>query len=309
MAGKVGLAITQAFGLTGLLQWGIRNWAELENCMTSVERISEYGKAEKEENNDDNNVKNWPNNGKVKFENVSMKYNKSIKPVLKQITFEMKPGEKIGIIGRTGAGKSSIISAIFKLYETKGSIYIDDLNTKVISPDVLRKKLSIIPQDPLLFVGTIRENLDPFKEYDDNQIWNALETVEMKQVVTSLDYLIKEGGINFSAGQKQLICMARAILRNNTILILDEATANVDPVTDDLIQRIIKKKFSHCTTFIVAHKLENVMDCDKIMVLNKGSILELDSPSELLKNKDGVFTSMARQSGLVSSNTTKDKDS
>lgn len=296
LAGKVGLAVSQATLLTGLLQWGIRQWAELENCMTSVERVVEYSKANIEPKKN-KYVENWPKDGKISFNNVRMRYVKSLSPVLRNISFSVKPQEKIGIIGRTGAGKSSIISALFKLYNVDGSIEIDGVDLKAISFENLRRKISIIPQDPLLFVGTLRDNLDPYNEYSDPELWNSLRRVDLKPFVENLEMNVTEGGAPFSAGQKQLICMARAILKNNKILVLDEATANVDPETDALIQQTIRKKFSDCTILIIAHRLDNVMDCDKVMVLERGSIIEFGGPDELLKNDEGHFYAMVKAAG------------
>lgn len=266
--------------------------------MTSVERVVEYSKVEKERANGDA-VDEWPQNGHIKFKNVEMRYVRSSQPVLKNLNFEVQPREKVGIIGRTGAGKSSIISALFKLYSVKGSVVIDGINIKTIEFETLRKKISIIPQDPLLFVGSLRSNLDPNSEYDDEQLWKALKDVDMKKIVESLEMHITDGGGNFSAGQKQLICLARAILRNNRILVLDEATANVDPETDMFIQKTIKNKFSDCTIIIVAHRLDNVLNCDKVMVLDNGSIIEYDKPDTLLGNSDSTFYGMVKQAGLL----------
>lgn len=283
--------------MTGLLQWGIRQWAELENQMTCVERILEYSNVELE-NKTGRRPSNWPSSGKIEYSNVSLTYQEANTPVLRDLTFTIEPRQNIGIVGRTGAGKSSIISSLFRLYEVEGTIAIDDEKIKDVALDFLRSKISIIPQDPVLFSGTIRDNLDPMCEYSDIDLWKALDDVKLKERIPSLQFQITEGGANFSAGQRQLICLARTIIRKNKILILDEATANVDPQTDALIQTTIREKFVTCTVLTIAHRLDSVLDSDKVMVINNGQLVEFDAPDTLLKNKGSAFHSLVAQSGL-----------
>ncbi|KAG5894561.1 hypothetical protein JTB14_021543 [Gonioctena quinquepunctata] len=302
--GNVGLSLTQAMTLSGMFQWGMRQWSELTNQMTSVERVQEYADILPEPDiNTRAPPKFWPDAGNVKFDNLSLKYSEQDPPVLKNLTFEIKPREKIGIVGRTGAGKSSLIQALFRLADTDGSILIDDIDTKIVSLNVLRSKISIIPQEPVLFSGTLRKNLDPFDEYHDEILWNALEEVELKQAVdelpAGLDSKMAEGGSNFSVGQRQLVCLARAIVRNNKILVLDEATANIDPQTDALIQTTIRKKFANCTVLTIAHRLHTIMDSDKVLVMDAGRAVEFDHPYTLLQNKNGVFYGLVKQTGLA----------
>lgn len=204
---------------------------------------------------------------------------------------------QIGIVGRTGAGKSSLISALFHMAKYDGAIYIDNVDTKKIGLHDLRNKISIIPQEPVLFSATLRDNLDPFHKYHDADLWIALEEVELKDAVTSLDYRVDQGGSNFSAGQRQLVCLARAILQDNKILVLDEATANVDPTTDGLIQTTIRKKFKTCTVLTIAHRLNTIMDSDKVLVMDHGRVLEFDHPYILLQNEQSHFSSMVQQTG------------
>ncbi|KAI2474069.1 ATP binding cassette (ABC) protein subfamily C member, provisional [Diabrotica virgifera virgifera] len=300
--GNMGLALTQAMAITGILQYGMRQWSEFENQMTSVERVQEYADLVQEEDSHSSEpAKTWPREGRVEFNNMSLKYAPEDPAVLKGLNFVIQPREKIGIVGRTGAGKSSLIQALFRLAHIDGSILIDGVDTKKISLRSLRSKISIIPQEPVLFSGTLRKNLDPFDEYSDQVLWNALEEVELKHAVdelpAALDSKMAEGGSNFSVGQRQLVCLARAIVRNNKILVLDEATANVDPHTDGLIQKTIRQKFANCTVLTIAHRLHTIMDCDKVLVMDAGKNVEFDHPHDLLQNTKGIFYSLVMKTG------------
>ncbi|XP_012058527.1 PREDICTED: LOW QUALITY PROTEIN: probable multidrug resistance-associated protein lethal(2)03659 [Atta cephalotes] len=297
--GYVGLAITQSIGLTGMFQWGMRQSAELENQMTSVERILEYNKVDSEpplESAPNKKPKpEWPQEGKIEFKNVFLRYAPLEPPVLKNLNFIIFPREKIGIVGRTGAGKSSLIQALFRLSDMDGLIEIDEVDTNQIGLHDLRSKISIIPQEPFLFSGSLRRNLDPFDSYMDEPLWRALEEVELKEM--GLEAHINEGGSNLSVGQRQLVCLARAIVRNNPILVLDEATANVDPRTDEFIQTTIRKKFEKCTVLTIAHRLNTVMDSDRILVMDAGNVVEFDHPHVLLQKDTGYLKSMVQETG------------
>lgn len=313
--GEVGLAITQVMAMTGMIQWGMRQNAEVANQLMSVERVLEYTQVIPEPNLRDrgkfakktekqialpaNAPKNWPTDGMIKFRSVYLKYVEEDPPVLKGLNLIINPGEKIGIVGRTGAGKSSLIAALFRLTKIEGVLEIDGIDTGSICLEDLRRNISIIPQDPVLFSGTLRRNLDPFNEFTDKAIWEVLEEVELKDAVvtagTGLESRVLDRGSNYSVGQKQLVCLARAILRNNKILMLDEATANVDPQTDALIQHTIRKKFAKCTVLTIAHRLNTIMDSDKVLVMDKGRMAEFDHPYILLQNSYSQFKSLVKE--------------
>nr|UTK61406.1 ABCC4 [Hyphantria cunea] len=309
--GNVGLAITQAMGLTGMFQWGMRQSTELENQMTSVERIQEYSNIESEPPLQSAPEKkpppSWPEAGRLEFKHVYLYYTTSEPPVLNDLSFEVQSKEKVGIVGRTGAGKSSLINALFRLATIEGDIIIDGRETSQLGLHELRSQISIIPQEPVLFSGTMRHNLDPFDEYPDQVLWRALEEVEMKEAVqdlpAGLSSRMSEGGGNFSVGQRQLVCLARAIVRRNRLLVLDEATANVDPQTDALIQTTIRDKFAECTVLTIAHRLHTVMDSDKVLVMDAGRMVEFDHPHILLQKKDGVLRGMVDQTGRATAET------
>nr|XP_020639200.1 multidrug resistance-associated protein 4 isoform X1 [Pogona vitticeps] len=302
-AGQVGLALSYAITLMGMFQWGVRQSAEVENLMISVERVMEYTDVEKEASWESSKrpPQDWPSDGVIAFENVNFAYSIDGPLVLKHLTALIKSKEKVGIVGRTGAGKSSLIAALFRLAEPQGRIWIDKILTSELGLHDLRKKISIIPQEPVLFTGTMRKNLDPFNEYTDEELWDSLEEVQLKEAIedlpNKLETQLAESGSNFSVGQRQLVCLARAILKNNRILIIDEATANVDPRTDELIQKTIREKFAQCTVLTIAHRLNTIIDSDRIMVLDAGRLKEYDEPYILLQEKESLFYKMVQQVG------------
>uniref|UniRef100_A0A674EG61 Cystic fibrosis transmembrane conductance regulator n=1 Tax=Salmo trutta TaxID=8032 RepID=A0A674EG61_SALTR len=302
-AGSVGLALSYAVTLMGMFQWGVRQSAEVENMMTSVERVVEYTELESEApwETQKRPPPEWPSQGLITFDRVNFSYSSDGPVVLKDMKAMFRPKEKVGIVGRTGAGKSSLVSALFRLAEPEGRIYIDGVLTSEIGLHDLRQKMSIIPQDPVLFTGTMRKNLDPFSQHSDEDLWNALQEVQLKSVVEELpnkmETVLAESGSNFSVGQRQLVCLARAVLRKNRILIIDEATANVDPRTDELIQKTIRDKFRECTVLTIAHRLNTIIDSDRILVLDAGQIHAYDEPYTLLQNPDGIFFKMVQQTG------------
>ncbi|XP_072021809.1 ATP-binding cassette sub-family C member 5-like [Amphiura filiformis] len=296
-----GLALSYATSLLGIFQFIVRLTTILDGHFTSVERIVDYIKNLTSEAptkiKDYEPPADWPKQGHVKFEKLKMRYRDNLPLVLRGISFEAKPKEKIGIVGRTGSGKSSLGVSLFRLVEKgEGEIKIDDIDISVIGLYDLRSKLAIIPQDPALFIGTIRYNLDPFMKYSDEEIWNALEKSYMKDMVSKLDNQLEapvvENGDNFSVGERQLLCMARAILRKSKILMLDEATAAIDTETDSLVQSTIREAFSDCTLLTIAHRLQTVLDSDKIMVIDNGKVAEFDTPSNLLADSSSLFSIM-----------------
>ncbi|XP_077465441.1 ATP-binding cassette sub-family C member 5 [Stigmatopora argus] len=300
-----GLAISYAVQLTGLFQFTVRLLTETEARFTSVERINHYIKSLESEApckiQSNAPALSWPEEGKITFHNADMRYRDGLPLVLKDLSFTIHPEETIGIVGRTGSGKSSLALALFRLVElAKGSVTIDGVDIARIGLDDLRKKLAIIPQEPVLFIGTVRTNLDPWDQYSDSQIWEALEKTHIKEMVSQLPHSLQsevtENGENFSVGERQLLCVARALLRNSKILVLDEATASIDTETDILIQETIRSEFSRCTRLIIAHRLNTVMNCSKVMVMENGQILEFDHPSTLLSNENSRFRAMIEAS-------------
>ncbi|XP_005096296.1 multidrug resistance-associated protein 1 [Aplysia californica] len=305
--GLVGLSVSYSTQVTGALNYLVRMFSELETNIVSVERLKEYAETPTENawvipyNRPDSQ---WPQRGDVSFNNYQTRYRPGLELVLKGVSCRIQGKEKVGIVGRTGAGKSSLTVALFRLIESAaGSITIDNINISEIGLHDLRSKLTILPQDPVIFSGTLRMNLDPFDEFSDATLWSALENAHLKSFVetlpTGLNYECGESGQNLSVGQRQLVCLARTLVRKTQILILDEATAAVDMETDELIQKTIRTEFSECTVLTIAHRLNTIVDYDKILVLDKGRVSEFDSPKALLDNKSSIFYGMAKDAGLV----------
>jgi len=293
--------------ITGYLKHGIRMVAQVEADLTSVERIYSYTCNIKQEAPDTVPEKDpvdgtWPLNGDIKVDNMSLRYRDG-PLVLKSISFDIKGGEKIGVVGRTGSGKSSLMIGLFRINELEqngGKVSIDGINISEIGTHALRSKLSIIPQDPVLFSNTIRYNLDPFATVDDNVIWSALRDVELADFVADLPNglleQVAEGGENFSQGQRQLFCIARSIIRKPKILIMDEATASIDNATDELIQQMVRVNFADATVLTIAHRLNTIMDSDRVLVLDNGHVAEFDSPKNLLSDSNSIFYGMVEKS-------------
>ncbi|XP_073722695.1 ATP-binding cassette sub-family C member 3 isoform X2 [Misgurnus anguillicaudatus] len=304
--GLVGLSVSYALQVTMSLNWMVRMTSDLESNIVAVERVKEYSETQTEAPwtvSETMPPSDWPPIGNVQFVDYSVRYREGLDLVLRNISLKVKGGEKIGIVGRTGAGKSSMTLCLFRLLEAaEGDIVIDEVKISEIGLHDLRSKLTIIPQEPVLFSGTLRMNLDPFGKYSDDEVWNALELSHLKKFVSNqtakLNLECSEGGENLSVGQRQLVCLARALLRKTRILILDEATAAVDLETDDLIQSTIRTQFEDCTVFTIAHRLNTIMDYTRVLVLDKGKIAEFDTPTNLIGQK-GIFFGMAKDAGLV----------
>ncbi|XP_026206344.1 canalicular multispecific organic anion transporter 2 isoform X2 [Anabas testudineus] len=304
--GLVGLSVSYALQVTMSLNWMVRMTSDLESNIVAVERVKEYSETKTEapwDVEDKKPLPEWPMEGNVQFYNYSVRYREGLDLVLKNLTLDIKGGEKIGIVGRTGAGKSSMTLCLFRLLEAAaGEITIDKVKIAEIGLHDLRSKLTIIPQEPVLFSGTLRMNLDPFEKYSDEEVWKALEHSDLHKFVSNhpakLELECSEGGENLSVGQRQLVCLARALLRKTKILILDEATAAIDLETDDLIQSTIRTQFENCTVFTIAHRLNTIMDYTRVLVLDKGQIAEFDTPTNLISQR-GIFYGMAKDAGLV----------
>lgn len=305
-ASTIGLLLSYSLNITNLMGNVLRQASRAENSFNAVERVGTYIDLPSEapsiiETN--RPPHGWPSSGLVEFENVGFRYRPGLPPVLHGLSFTISPTEKVGIVGRTGAGKSTMINALFRMVELeKGRILIDNYDISSFGLTDLRKVLGIIPQSPVLFSGTVRFNLDPFSEHGDVDLWEALERSYLKNVIArnalGLDAEVSEGGENFSVGQRQLLSLARALLRKSKILVLDEATAAVDVRTDDLIQKTIRKEFKSCTMLIIAHRLNTIIDCNRILVLDNGQILEYDSPERLISHQ-GAFLKMVQSTGAA----------
>ncbi|QFZ29208.1 putative oligomycin resistance ATP-dependent permease [Clavispora lusitaniae] len=320
-AASVGLLLSYVLQIAGQLSMLVRTYTQVENEMNSVERICEYALYLPEEApyniSETKPADSWPEHGAVRFENVSLAYRPGLPLVLKNLSADIKPKEKIGICGRTGAGKSSIMTALYRLSELNGGkIEIDGVDISKLGLNDLRSKLSIIPQDPVLFRGTIRKNLDPFNLSSEDVLWSALrragliEESKLEFVKTQkpdaenlhkfhLDREVEDEGSNFSLGERQLISFARAMVRDSKILILDEATSSVDYETDSKIQSTIVREFGNCTILCIAHRLRTILNYDRILVLDRGEIKEFDTPWNLFQSEDGIFKQMCERSNIT----------
>ncbi|KAM6212965.1 multidrug resistance-associated protein 1-like [Sarcoramphus papa] len=300
----VGLSISYALNIIQSLNFWVRKACEIETNAVSIERVCEYAKMDKEEPwiMSKRPPVGWPDRGIIEFVNYKAQYRKDLGLALNDVSFQTQSKEKVGIVGRTGAGKSTLTNCLFRVLEgSEGKIIIDGIDISTIGLHDLRGNLNIIPQDPVLFSGTLQSNLDPLGKHSDLELWEVLELCDLKDFVQSLPkkllHEISEGGENLSVGQRQLVCLARVLLRKTKILVLDEATASVDMETDNLVQSTIKREFYNCTILTIAHRLHTVMDSERVLVLDAGRILEYDTPHNLLQQK-GAFSEMVAEAGI-----------
>ncbi|KAG2693450.1 hypothetical protein I3760_08G097800 [Carya illinoinensis] len=288
---NVGLSLSYGLSLNGALFWAIYISCFVENRMVSVERIKQFTNIQSEaawEIKDCLPPPNWPAHGKIDLKDLQVRYRPNTPLVLKDITLSIHGGEKIGVVGRTGGGKSTLIQVFFRLVEPSGGrIFIDDLDICMLGLHDLRSRFGIIPQEPVLFEGTVRSNIDPIGQYSDEEIWKSLERCQLKDVVAAkpdkLDSFVVDNGENWSVGQRQLLCLGRVMLKHCKILFMDEATASVDSQNDSVIQKIIREDFATCTIISIAHRIPTVMDCDRVLVIDAGRVGEFDKPSRLLE--------------------------
>ncbi|KAJ0758078.1 putative ABC-type xenobiotic transporter [Helianthus annuus] len=313
-ASTMGLLLSYALNITTLLTSVLRLASLAENSLNAVERVGTYIELPSEapaiiENN--RPPPGWPSSGSIKFENVALRYRPELPPVLHGLSFFIPPSDKVGIVGRTGAGKSSMLNALFRIVELEtGRIVIDDCDIAKFGLTDLRNVLGIIPQAPVLFSGNVRFNLDPFNEHNDPDLWESLERAHLKDVIRrnplGLDAEVSEAGENFSVGQRQLLSLSRALLRRSKILVLDEATAAVDVRTDALIQKTIREEFKSCTMIIIAHRLNTIIDCDRILLLDAGQVVEYDAPVKLLQDEHTAFSKMVQSTGSANAQYLRD---
>ena len=304
-----GLALSNVLQMLVFVQWSIRMWGDVNTQMSSVGQLIYYSKVEPEAPFEIPATKppaSWPSKGEITFENVILRYQKFGVDVLKNINFTIKPKEKIGIVGRTGSGKSTLLVSLLRIVEAaEGKITIDGVDVSKIGLSELRSKIAIIPQEPVLFVGTVRTNLDPFNRSTDDELWKALDAVNLGETIRNmsdkLDSPVIENGSNFSLGQRQCFCIARAILAKTRVLVLDEATAAIDMATDLMIQKAIKTAFADLTVLTIAHRLNTIIDSDRVLVMDAGKIQEFDEPINLLNKKEGSFKSLVEQTGDATS--------
>ncbi|KAK5849384.1 hypothetical protein PBY51_009030 [Eleginops maclovinus] len=299
----VGLGLTYALTVTNYLNWVVRNLADLEVQMAAVKKVNSFLGTESENyegSMDASQVpENWPQSGEIKIQDLCVRYDPMLKPVLKHVNMYIEPSQKVGICGRTGSGKSSLSLAFFNMVDIfEGKIVIDGIDICKLPLQTLRSRLSIILQDPVLFSGSIRFNLDPERTCSDDRLWEALEIAQLKNMVKALpgglDAVVTEAGENFSVGQRQLFCLARAFVRKSSILIMDEATASIDMATENILQKVVMTAFADRTVVTIAHRVHTILEADLVIVMKRGNILEYDKPETLLEQEDGMFASFVR---------------
>ncbi|XP_029105466.1 ATP-binding cassette sub-family C member 9 isoform X2 [Scleropages formosus] len=302
-SGLVGLGLTYALTVTNYLNWVVRNLADLEVQMAAVKKVNSFLSTESENYEGSIDVsqvpEDWPQQGEIKIQDLCVRYDQSLKPVLKHVNAYIKPGQKVGICGRTGSGKSSLSLAFFNMVDIfEGKIIIDGIDICKLPLQTLRSRLSIILQDPILFSGSIRFNLDPERKCTDDGLWEALEIAQLKNMVKALpgglDAVVTEGGENFSVGQRQLFCLARAFVRKSSILIMDEATASIDMATENILQKVVMTAFSDRTVVTIAHLVSSILEAEQVLVFSSGILVECDSAAGLLAQEGSLFSVLVR---------------
>nr|GMC61018.1 ABC transporter C family member 10-like [Ipomoea batatas] len=302
-SGFIGMALSYGLSLNMSLVFSIQNQCTIANYIISVERLKQYMHVPSEapEIIEKNRPPvNWPTRGKVEIEDLQIRYREDTPLVLRGISCTFEGGHKIGIVGRTGSGKTTLIGALFRLVEPAGGrIVVDGIDISKIGLHDLRSRFGVIPQDPTLFNGTVRYNLDPLSQHTDNQIWEVLEKCQLKEAVEEkdkgLDSLVLEDGSNWSMGQRQLFCLGRALLRKSKILVLDEATASIDNATDMILQKTIRTEFADCTVITVAHRIPTVMDCTMVLAISDGKLVEYDEPMKLMKKEGSLYGQLVKE--------------
>jgi ATP-binding cassette subfamily C (CFTR/MRP) protein 1 len=298
----VGMSLSYGLSLNSLVYFAISISCMLENDMVAVERVNQFSTLPSEaawKIEEHLPSLNWPTHGDIDIKDLKVRYRPNTPLILKGINISISGGEKIGVVGRTGSGKSTLVQALFRLVEpAEGKMIIDGIDICTLGLHDLRSRFGIIPQEPVLFEGTIRSNIDPIGQYSDAEIWQALERCQLKDVVVSkpekLDAPVADSGENWSVGQRQLLCLGRVILKQTQILFMDEATASVDSQTDATIQKITRQEFSSCTIISIAHRIPTVMDCDRVLVLDAGLVKEFDAPSRLIE-QPSLFGAMVEE--------------
>ncbi|XP_039625641.1 ATP-binding cassette sub-family C member 9 isoform X1 [Polypterus senegalus] len=302
-AGLVGLGLTYALTVTNYLNWVVRNLADLEVQMAAVKKVNGFLSTESENYEGSIDLvqvpEDWPQHGEIKIQDLCVRYDPLLKPVLKHVNANISPGQKVGICGRTGSGKSSLSLAFFRMVDIfDGKIIIDGIDISKLPLHTLRSRLSIILQDPILFSGSIRFNLDPERKCKDDRLWEALEIAQLKNMVKALpgglDAVVTEGGENFSVGQRQLFCLARAFVRNSSILIMDEATASIDMATENILQKVVMTAFADRTVVTIAHRVSSILEADQVLVFSEGILVECDSATNLLAQEDSLFSVLVK---------------
>uniref|UniRef100_A0A673IIG0 ATP-binding cassette sub-family C member 9-like n=1 Tax=Sinocyclocheilus rhinocerous TaxID=307959 RepID=A0A673IIG0_9TELE len=302
-SGLVGLGLTYALTVTNYLNWVVRNLADLEVQMAAVKKVNSFLSTESENYEGSMDVsqvpEDWPQHGEIKIHDLCVRYDTMLKPVLKHVNAHINPGQKVGICGRTGSGKSSLSLAFFNMVDVfEGKIVIDGIDICKLPLQTLRSRLSIILQDPVLFSGSIRLNLDPERTCTDDRLWEALEIAQLKNIVKALpgglDAVVTEGGENFSVGQRQLFCLARAFVRKSSILIMDEATASIDMATENILQKVVMTAFADRTVVTIAHLVSSILEAEQVLVFSSGTLVECDSAPNLLAQENSLFSILVR---------------